>query len=106
MDIRSQLKFPLHGRNESRQHVINSVHSRYFKNACILCSEKLRTHRTKEETGIKEDRFSMKYVVVSHRHNKIAAEGDGVIVMYIYHERKKTAIPDEIRRRIAELEKI
>jgi hypothetical protein len=29
-------------------------------------------------TGIKEDRFSMKYVVVSHRNNRIAAEDDGV----------------------------
>jgi acyl-CoA thioester hydrolase len=48
----------------------------------------------------------MKYVVVSRRHNRIAAEGDGVVVMYNYHERKKTAIPQEIRNRIAELEKI
>ena len=48
----------------------------------------------------------MKYVVVSHRHNRIASEGDGVVVIYNYHEGKKTAIPEEIRDRIAELEKI
>ena len=47
----------------------------------------------------------MKYVAVSHRHNRIAAEGDGVVVMYNYIEGKKTTIPEEIRRRIAELEK-
>ena len=31
--------------------------------------------------GIEEDRFSMKYEVVKRRHRKIAAEGDGVLVM-------------------------
>lgn len=48
----------------------------------------------------------MKYVAVSRRHNRIAVAGDGVVVTYNYHERKKTAIPDEIRRRIAEPKKI
>jgi acyl-CoA thioester hydrolase len=52
-----------------------------------------------------EDRFTMQYAIVSHRHQKIAAEGDGVIVMYDYREGKKTAIPDEIRQRIEDLEK-
>jgi acyl-CoA thioester hydrolase len=47
----------------------------------------------------------MKYLIVSHKHQKIAAEGDGLIVMYDYRERRKTAIPDVIRRRILEIEK-
>lgn len=62
--------------------------------------------RKKNETGIEEDRIWMKYVAVSRRHNRIAVAGDGVVVTYNYHERKKTAIPDEIRRRIAEPKKI
>jgi len=31
---------------------------------------------------------------------KIAAEGDGVIVMFNYTEGKKTAIPEEIRKKV------
>jgi acyl-CoA thioester hydrolase len=86
--------------------VNNTVYFRYFENARILYSEKLGLHRKKNETGIEEDRIWMKYVAVSRRHNRIAAEGDGVVVMYNYHERKKTAITEEIRKRIAEQEKI
>jgi len=48
----------------------------------------------------------MNYVVVSRRHNRIAAEGDDVVAFYNYHESKETATPEEIRRRIAELENI
>ena len=57
-------------------------------------------------TGIEKDRFTMKYLVVSHRHQKIAAEGDGVIVMYNYHEGRKTAIPEELRQKLLAREKI
>ncbi len=54
---------------------------------------------------IAEDRFTMKHTVVSSRHAKIAAEGDGVIVMYDYRGGKKIAMPDEIRKRILTMEK-
>lgn len=56
--------------------------------------------------GIEDDCFAVKYVVVSRRHNRVAAEGVGVVVMYNYHVSKKTAIPEGIRWRISELEKI
>ena len=39
-------------------------------------------------------------------HNRIVTGCDGVVVLQNYHERKKTAILDEIRRGIAQLEKI
>jgi len=55
---------------------------------------------------IAQDRFTMKYIIVSHKHQKVAADGDGLIVMYNYHEGKKTAIPEEIRQRIMIMEKI
>jgi acyl-CoA thioester hydrolase len=48
----------------------------------------------------------MKYLVVSHKYQKIAAEGDGVVVMYDYREGKKTAIPEKIRKRILTMEKM
>src|SRR6202158_2215842 len=91
------------GEMDSFQHVNNIVYFRYFESARILYSEKLELHRMKEETGIgpilgspsckyklplpypdpvsvgakitaiESDRFWMKYLVVSHRHRRIAA---------------------------------
>jgi acyl-CoA thioester hydrolase len=124
------------GDMDAFQHVNNVAYFRYFESARILYSEKLGLHRLKDETGIgpilgstsckyrlpltypdtvsvgakvvdlAEDRFTMKYVIVSRKHQKIAAEGDGVVVMYNYQEGKKTAIPDEIRERIKIMEKM
>ena len=123
------------GEMDSFQHVNNTAYFRYFESARIRYSEKLGLYKHKDETGIgpilgsasckyrlpltypdtvsvgakiteiTEDRFTMKYVVVSHKHEKIAAEGDGVVVMYDYREGKKTAIPEEIRKRILAMEK-
>jgi acyl-CoA thioester hydrolase len=124
------------GEMDSFQHVNNVAYFRYFESARIRYSEKLGLYKHKDETGIgpilgstsckyrlpltypdtvsvgtkitdiAEDRFTMKYVVVSHKHQKIAAEGDGVVVMYDYREGKKTAIPEEIRKRILAMEKM
>ena len=123
------------GEMDSFQHVNNIVYFRYFESARILYSEKLGLHRMKDETGIgpilgstsckyklpltypdtvsvgakitaiESDRFWMKYAVVSHRHRRIAAEGDGLVVMYNYREGRKVAVPDEIKKRIAAMEK-
>ncbi len=124
------------GEMDSFQHVNNIVYFRYFESARILYSEKLGLHALRAETGIgpilastsckyklpltypdtvsvgtkitaiEEDRFSMKYVVVSHKHQKVAAEGEGVVVMYNYREGKKTALPEEVRKRIADVENV
>jgi acyl-CoA thioester hydrolase len=123
------------GEMDSFQHVNNVVYFRYFESARIAYSEKIGLQEYKKKTGIgpilgstscryrfpltypdtvsvgakvtemEDDRFAMNYVVVSHRHQKIAAEGDGVIVMYDYREGKKTAMPEEIRASILALEK-
>ena len=124
------------GDMDAFQHVNNVAYFRYFESARIMYSEKLGLHALKERTGIgpilgstscryklpltypdtisvgakiadmAEDRFTMKYVVVSHKHEKIAAVGDGVVVMYNYNEGKKTAIPEEIRKKIIAFEKM
>jgi acyl-CoA thioester hydrolase len=124
------------GDMDAFQHVNNVAYFRYFESARIFYSEKLGLHKMRDETGIgpilgstsckyrlpltypdtvsvgakvvdiAEDRFTMKYVVVSHRHQKLAAEGDGVVVMYNYNEGRKTAIPEELRQRILMMEKI
>jgi acyl-CoA thioester hydrolase len=124
------------GEMDAFQHVNNVAYFRYFESARILYSEKLGLHNLKEQSGIgpilgsascwyklpltypdtvsvgakitdmAEDRFTMKYVVVSHKHQKIAAEGDGVIVMYNYTKGKKTPIPEELRKNILAFEKM
>jgi acyl-CoA thioester hydrolase len=123
------------GDMDAFQHVNNVAYFRYFESARIMYSEKLGLHQYKEETGIGPilgstsckyrlpltypdtisvgakitdigpDRFTMQYAVLSHRHMKIAAEGDGVVVMYDYRIGKKTALPEELRKRIEAMEK-
>jgi acyl-CoA thioester hydrolase len=51
-----------------------------------------------------EDRFVMFYAVYSHRLQKLAAEGEGTIVCFDYRENRKARLPDELKRKIAELE--
>lgn len=124
------------GEMDAFQHVNNVAYFRYIESARIAYSEKLGLHLLKEQTGIgpilgsasckykipltypdtvsvgakvtalEEDRFTMKYVIVSHKHQKIAAEGDAVIVMYDYNKSKKTAIPEEIRKKVLAFEKM
>ncbi len=55
--------------------------------------------------GIEEDRFTMNHLVFSTKHQKVAAEGDGVIVTFNYREGKKVAIPEVVKRSILDIEK-
>ena len=48
--------------------------------------------------------FTMKYAVVSHQHQRLAAIGDAKVVMFDYVNNKKTSIPDEVRKTIIDLE--
>ena len=48
--------------------------------------------------------FTMKYAVVSHQHQRLAAIGDAKVVMFDYVNNKKASIPDEIRKVIIDLE--
>lgn len=123
------------GEMDAFGHVNNVHYFRYFENARIVYAAKMRLHEHKDQTGIgpimastqcrfrhpltypdtlsvgakitelEADRFTMRYVIVSHRHRKVAAEGEAVIVMYDYRSNQKTAVPDGIRKRILELEK-
>ena len=49
--------------------------------------------------------FIMKYAVVSHKHQRLAAIGDAKVVMFDYANNKKASIPNEIRKTIIGLEK-
>ena len=122
------------GDMDAFQHVNNVAYFRYFESARIAYAGKISLHGLRDQTGIgpilgstscrfklpltypdtvsvgarttsiEEDRFTMRYVVVSHRHEKVAAEGDAVIVMYDYKKGGKTSIPDVIRKRLKEME--
>ena len=116
------------------QHVNNIAYFRYFQKARVEYSMKTGLHMYKDETGIgpilgsasckykypltypdvvsvgakishfKEDRITTKYVVVSHRHQKIAAEGESETVMFNYRTGKKTALPEILRQRLLAFE--
>ncbi len=122
------------GEMDSLQHVNNIIYFRYFESARMAYFNRLDLWSYMKETGvgpilaatqckfripltypdtvslgasvtkIEADRFLMKYVVVSHEHQKIAAEGEGLIVAYDYREKKKTLLPQELRKRIESLE--
>ena len=49
-------------------------------------------------------RDTLRDAVVSHKHQKVAADGSGLIVCFNYTQNKKTRIPEELKRRIEELE--
>jgi len=53
---------------------------------------------------LEDDRFVVEHCVVSHTARRVAAIGEGVIVAYDYRARKKARLPDEIKRKIQELE--
>jgi len=122
------------GEMDAFQHINNIVYFRYFESARIAYFEKLNLMDMMNRTGIgpilastsckfriplkypdkvlagarvsciEEDRFIMDYIVVSDKHKKIAAEGDGLIVAFNYSENRKTLIPEELRQRILDIE--
>ncbi len=122
------------GEMDSFQHVNNIIYLRYFESARIAYFEKLKLMEFMNQTGIgpilasvqckfkipltypdtvsvgtriskvEHDRFVMEYHVVSWKHQKVAAEGEGIIVSFNYRENKKAPLPEEVKQRIAELE--
>ena len=122
------------GEMDALRHVNNIVYFRYFESARMAYFTRLDIWDYMNETGIgpilastackfrlplvypdtvsvgtrisgvESDRFVMKYVVVSHRHAKVAAEGEGLVVSYDYRVLRKAPLPDEIKKRIEVLE--
>jgi len=124
------------GEMDAMGHVNNIIYFRYFETIRIEYFNRLKLMEYSQETGIgpilastecrfkmplqfpdtiivgakilsmEEDRVVMGYEVFSTRHQRIAAEGEGVVVTYDYRNNKKVPIPDVLRKRIMELEKI
>ena len=122
------------GEMDAFGHVNNVVYFRYFESVRILYLEKIGFLQVMENTHvgpilastsckfrnplvfpdtilvgarvseIKEDRFVMKYQIVSETLNMMAAEGEGLIVSYHYEKRHKIALPGEVLKGIEALE--
>jgi acyl-CoA thioester hydrolase len=123
------------GDMDAFQHVNNTVYFRHFESVRLAYFEKIGFMEVMERTHIgpilaatqctfkipltypdqvtvgakvdriEEDRFVMKYAVVSHKHEKLAAAGEGTIVTFDYAGNKKAPIPGEVKARILALEK-
>jgi acyl-CoA thioester hydrolase len=123
------------GNMDAFQHVNNTLYFKHIESARIAYFEKINFLEVMNQTGIgpilastqcrfkipltypdhvtvgarvdtiEKDRFIMKYAVISHRLDKIAAFGEGELVMFDYQNNIKSFIPDEIKNRIIDLEK-
>jgi acyl-CoA thioester hydrolase len=122
------------GEMDSFQHLNNVVYFRYFENARIEYLHRMDWFAFQKSTGIgpilastqarfrravthpdkllvatrvsalREDRFTMDYRIVSTKLSDVVTLGDGVVVTYSYTEDRKVPIPDELRRRIEQIE--
>ncbi|HXG10628.1 MAG TPA: thioesterase family protein [Gemmataceae bacterium] len=122
------------GEMDAYRHVNNVVYFRYMESARLEYFRRLGWFEYEKETGIgpilqatqarfrrpltypdtvlvtarvisqEEDRFVLEHRVISRKLAAVAAEGQGTVVTYHYGRGEKVPIPDELRRRIAELE--
>ncbi len=123
------------GDMDALQHVNNIEYFKYFQVARIAYFEKIDSESVMGETrissilastqckfiypldypdsvsvGVRVDAmadqyFTMKYAVVSEKHQRLAAIGDAKVVMFDYVNNQKASIPNEIRKTIIDLEK-
>lgn len=123
------------GEMDSFNHVNNVVYFRYFESARIayfgrvgidkhmletrvgpiLASTNCRFRRPlsypdtitigARVTEVGDDRFTMHYRVVSHTLEAVAAEGEGLIVIYDYENACKAPLPETIRANIEALDR-
>ena len=119
---------------DSYRHVNNVVYFRYFENARLEYFRRLDWHQYEKETGIgpilqstqarfrrpltypdtvavaaratsiESDRFTLEHVIVSYEQAEVVTVGQGTVVTFHYVIGAKVPVPDEIRRRIADLE--
>ena len=119
---------------DSFQHINNAVYFRYFEDIRIAYFEKINVigHMNETQIGpilastrcdfrapltypdtiqiatvvkdISRKHFKMKYIVYSERLDKVAAEGEGLIVYYDYQRETSCEIPEVILSSINKLQ--
>ncbi len=122
------------GEMDAFGHVNNTVYFRYFENARIAYFRNLELMEHMHATGIGPilahtqcrfrlplthpdavavgarvaslgaDRFRMAYRVVSRGHRAVAADGDGLLVIFDYRKNMKAPMPEVLRQRILAME--
>jgi len=122
------------GEMDAFSHVNNVVYFRYFETARIAYFYEIDFMKVMEDTAVgpilastqcrfriplsypdrvsigararnlSNDRFTHEYVVVSHKLEKIAAEGSGLIVTFNYQSNEKATVPAVIQKNIQKLE--
>jgi len=122
------------GEMDAYRHVNNVVYFRYLESARLEYFRRLDWFEFERATGIgpilaatqarfrkpltypdtisvtarvssmAEDRFTIEHVIVSHQLSAVATEGQGTVVTFHYAQGKKVPVPEDLRRRIAELE--
>ena len=122
------------GEMDSMGHVNNILYFRYFESARLAYFERVGFLDEMKRSGVgpilattqcrfrkpltypdrvrvgasvknlQADRFTTLYRIESVALATIAADGEGLIVAFDYNEKRKTALPDSIRRAILELE--
>lgn len=119
------------GEMDAFQHVNNTVYLRYFEDVRTAYFDSIGVHTYKAQHNIgpilariecdfrfpltypdtltistdceqgSAKKLHMNYQVFSQTHNRIAAEGNGLVVFYDYQQQKSCAIPDIIVKAIA-----
>ncbi len=122
------------GEMDAYGHVNNTVFFRYFESARILFLERCRfleaydrekigaiLHSTAcrfrrplfhrdtaivgtRATDIREDRFTMEYIIASATNEAVVADGTGIVVSYDYVSRRPAPIPDYVLDGIRQLD--
>jgi acyl-CoA thioester hydrolase len=122
------------GDMDSYRHVNNTVYFRYFENARLEYFRRMGWFDFERETGIGpilastharfrraltypdtiaitarlgnlgDDRFTLEHQIFSERLGDVATKGEGTVVVFHHGRGEKVKIPEELRRRIAELE--
>lgn len=121
------------GELDAYGHVNNTVFFRYFESARVEYLERCGFLRSYDErkvgailhstscrfrqplhypdvvwvgtraVEVREDRFTMEYLVVSQGTGSVVAEGEGVVVSFDYSSGKKVPLPPEVVKGIEEL---
>lgn len=123
------------GEMDAMNHLNNAVYFRLFENARIAYFEKIRLFDEMKHSGIgpilkstscifrlpltfpdkvtigakvnnvESDRFLMQYIIISHKHQKLAAEGEGMVVSFNYLTNQKAPLALHIIDAIKSIEK-
>jgi acyl-CoA thioester hydrolase len=122
------------GEMDAYRHVNNVAYFRYFENARLEYFRRVGWPEIEEATGVSPilaatrarfrkaltypddiaiaarvhalgaDRFTLEHRIVSRRLAAVVTEGEGTVVAYHHGRREKAPLPEELRRRIVELE--